>query len=47
VREILAAVRAQTGHDFVQYKRGTILRRMHRRMSVHGLPDLPAYRQYL
>ncbi|HXW06873.1 MAG TPA: CheR family methyltransferase [Vicinamibacterales bacterium] len=47
VREILAAVRAQTGHDFVQYKRGTILRRMHRRMSVHELPDLPAYRQYV
>lgn len=40
VREILAAVRAQTGHDFVQYKRGTILRRMHRRMSVHELPDV-------
>ena len=47
VREILAAVRAQTGHDFVQYKRGTILRRMQRRMSVHELPDLPAYRQYI
>lgn len=47
VREILAAVRAQTGHDFVQYKRGTILRRMHRRMSVHELPDLPGYRQYV
>src|SRR6185436_8767907 len=47
VREILAGVRAQTGHDFVQYKRGTILRRMHRRMSVHELPDLLAYRQYV
>ena len=47
VREILAAVRAQTGHDFVQYKRGTILRRMHRRMSVHELPDLVAYRHYV
>jgi two-component system, chemotaxis family, CheB/CheR fusion protein len=47
VREILAAVRDQTGHDFVQYKRGTVLRRMHRRMSVHELSDLPAYRQYV
>ena len=47
VREILAVVRVQTGHDFVQYKRGTILRRMHRRMSVHELPDLLAYRQYV
>lgn len=47
VREILAAVRAHTGHDFVQYKRGTILRRMHRRMSVHELPDLNAYREYV
>jgi two-component system CheB/CheR fusion protein len=47
VREILAAVRLQTGHDFLQYKRGTILRRMHRRMSVHELPDLAAYREYV
>ena len=47
VREILAAVRTQTGHDFVQYKRGTILRRMQRRMSVHELPDLMAYREYV
>jgi len=47
VREILAAVRAHTSHDFVQYKRGTILRRMHRRMIVHELPDLLAYRQYV
>ena len=47
VREILAAVRAQTGHDFVQYKRGTILRRMHRRMTVHELADFSAYRQYV
>jgi two-component system CheB/CheR fusion protein len=47
VREILAAVRAQTGHDFVQYKRGTILRRIHRRLSVHELPDLLAYRHYV
>jgi len=47
VREILASVRAQTGHDFAQYKRGTILRRMHRRMSVHELPDLVAYRHYV
>ena len=47
VRAILAAVRAQTGHDFVQYKRGTILRRMQRRLSVHELPDLLAYREYV
>lgn len=47
VREILAAVRAQTGHDFAQYKRGTILRRVRRRMSVHELPDLAAYRHYV
>lgn len=47
VREILVAVRARTGHDFVQYKRGTILRRMQRRMSVHELTDLAAYRDYV
>jgi two-component system CheB/CheR fusion protein len=47
VREILAIVRAQTGNDFVHYKRGTILRRMQRRISVHELPDLAAYREYV
>jgi two-component system, chemotaxis family, CheB/CheR fusion protein len=47
VGEILAVVRAQTGHEFAQYKRGTILRRMQRRMTVHELPDLAAYRQYV
>ena len=43
LRELLAYVRAQTGRDFVNYKRQTVLRRIARRMSVNGLEDLEAY----
>ena len=41
LRRILAHVRVRTGHDFSKYKRGTILRRLARRMQVTrtGHPD--------
>lgn len=45
LREILAILRARTGHDFSNYKRSTLLRRIGRRLAVHnlaGLPDYPA-----
>jgi chemotaxis methyl-accepting protein methylase len=45
--EILAHVRAQTGHDFAHYKRATVLRRIGRRLQVNNLPDLPAYVGFL
>jgi two-component system CheB/CheR fusion protein len=44
---ILTQVQAQTGHDFSQYKRSTILRRIQRRMQLHGLATLEAYLEYL
>ena len=45
--DILAKLRAGTGHDFKHYKRATVLRRIERRMQVTTQPDLPAYYQYL
>jgi len=47
LREVLALVRARTGHDFSDYKRATLLRRLARRLQVNGLEDLPAYLQFL
>ncbi|MBH2009705.1 MAG: PAS domain-containing protein [Xanthomonadaceae bacterium] len=44
---IKALLRERTGHDFAHYKRGTVLRRLERRMQVNALPDLPSYRQLL
>ena len=36
MQRILAHVNARTGHDFRQYKRTTVLRRIQRRMQVSG-----------
>ena len=40
---VLTSLRVQTGHDFAHYKRATVLRRIARRMHVHGAPTLAAY----
>ena len=45
--EVLHFLRAQTGHDFVHYKRAIILRRVARRMQVNLLEDIPSYLQFL
>jgi len=47
VSAILDTVLAQTGSDFRCYKRSTILRRINRRMGLHGIPDLPQYNRLL
>ncbi len=47
LRDVLLTLRARTGHDFRNYKRATVLRRLERRMQVHGLRTLPAYRDFL
>lgn len=47
LREVFTQLRLRTGHDFSNYKRPTLLRRIERRISVHNLPDLPAYAAYL
>ncbi len=47
VLRILGQVHSQTGHDFSQYKRSTILRRIQRRMQLNGFATLDAYLDYL
>lgn len=47
LRELFIHLRARTGHDFSNYKQATLLRRIERRISVRGLPDLPGYVAFL
>ncbi len=47
LKKIFALLRAQTGHDFSQYKPSTIYRRVERRMSVNQLASIDAYVKYL
>lgn len=47
LREIFTELRVRTGHDFSNYKRPTLLRRIERRINVHNLPDLPSYVEYM
>lgn len=45
--EILAIVHARTEHDFFVYKHATVLRRIARRLQVHGFAEMPEYLAYL
>ena len=47
LRVIFTQLRVRTGHDFTNYKRGTILRRIERRMTVLGLATLPDYAAFM
>ncbi|WP_051155374.1 CheR family methyltransferase [Noviherbaspirillum massiliense] len=47
LQDIITILRAHTGHDFRHYKRATVIRRIERRLQVRGLPNLPAYRDFL
>ncbi|HKY54147.1 MAG TPA: chemotaxis protein CheB [Anaerolineales bacterium] len=47
IQRILAQVHARTGHDFSQYKRSTLLRRIQRRMQLNGFGTLDTYLNYL
>ncbi|MEJ2428245.1 MAG: chemotaxis protein CheB [Deltaproteobacteria bacterium] len=47
VNRILTSVRLATGHDFKNYKRGTIHRRVARRMAVQQIGEISHYAQYL
>lgn len=47
LREVFMQLRMKTGHDFSNYKRPTILRRIERRISMRNLNGLPAYAQFL
>jgi two-component system CheB/CheR fusion protein len=45
--DIFTQLRVRTGHDFSNYKRGTILRRIERRLGLTEQPGLVAYSNYL
>jgi two-component system CheB/CheR fusion protein len=47
VRKVLTLLRQRTGHDFTQYKRPTVMRRIARRLQMHGLPDIKSYLNFL
>jgi two-component system, chemotaxis family, CheB/CheR fusion protein len=44
LRDIVTAVRQHSDRDFAHYKRATLLRRVTRRMQLHGIADLETYR---
>ncbi len=47
LQKICAILRMKTEHDFSQYKKNTICRRVERRMSVHHFDDMDEYVNYL
>ena len=47
MKKVFILLRAQTGHDFSQYKQSTINRRVERRMAVHQIKRLNEYVRHL
>jgi two-component system CheB/CheR fusion protein len=47
LKKIFILLRAQTSHDFCQYKPSTIHRRIERRMAVHQIETIDGYVAYL
>lgn len=47
LNRILMQLRSATGHDFTQYKKSTIGRRIERRMAMHNIEDRDVYARYL
>ena len=47
LEKVFLLLRSRTGHDFSQYKRNTILRRVARRMAVHQIDRAEDYLRYL
>jgi two-component system CheB/CheR fusion protein len=47
IEKICVLLRSQTGHDFSQYKRSTIYRRIERRMGLHKIDDIAGYLRYI
>ncbi|HTO78646.1 MAG TPA: CheR family methyltransferase, partial [Methylocystis sp.] len=47
LRQIIAFLRRRSGHDFSNYKRATILRRVSRRMQVTRQESLEGYNRFL
>ena len=47
MKKIFILLRSQTGHDFSQYKKSTIERRIERRMAVHQIASPEIYVKYM
>ena len=47
VQKIVVLLRAKTGHDFSQYRKNTICRRVERRMNVHQICDIADYVRFI
>ncbi|HEX6729523.1 MAG TPA: CheR family methyltransferase, partial [Pyrinomonadaceae bacterium] len=47
LREVFTQLRVRTGHDFSNYKRATLLRRIERRMGVKEISGLQEYAQFM
>ncbi|HVG23177.1 MAG TPA: CheR family methyltransferase [Thermoanaerobaculia bacterium] len=45
--DIFALLRVRTGHDFTNYKRATVMRRLRRRLAIRELAQLGDYVQFL
>ncbi len=47
LEKIITLLRMQTGHDFSQYKRNTLYRRVERRMGIHRIRRIGAYVRFV
>ncbi|PQJ26959.1 hypothetical protein BSZ35_18745 [Salinibacter sp. 10B] len=47
LQKIFSRLYTETGHDFSNYKRSTILRRLERRLQINSLPSLEDYLRHL
>ncbi|MEZ0296438.1 MAG: chemotaxis protein CheB, partial [Candidatus Methylacidiphilales bacterium] len=47
MEKVFAVLRMQSGHDFSQYKKSTMHRRIERRMRLHQIPSIAEYLNYL
>jgi two-component system, chemotaxis family, CheB/CheR fusion protein len=47
LRKIFILIRDKRGHDFSQYKKSTINRRIARRMNIHQIDEISQYLQFL
>jgi two-component system CheB/CheR fusion protein len=47
IEQVVHLLRSHTGHDFSQYKRSTVYRRIERRREVHKIPDIAGYVRHL
>ncbi len=47
LEKILILVRAHTGHDFTEYKKSTVYRRIQRRMAIHQIEGVDDYVKYI